>query len=315
MSQRDVVAELHAARVEAPPELRARVRLIAAAAEPPRRRVTWRRALVVAVPVAAALAAGIVALTHPSHEQNGKTFAAHGSAAIQTLTPPTPERKAAVVPTPAGRATIYDETLSLELPNARAVSDAMKRALAITASLSGYASSVHASSSGGQSTAELVLKIPRTHIGTALSRLSQLGTIVAEHADVTDAQAGLNATDRTIARLQRRLKTLRAQEPAPTKQIVQIERHIVALQRSEASTRLRAHYATISLELTTKAPAVAVHHAHGRLHGVVVAVTWLGIGALYALAVGGPVVVLLALVWLAVRFLRRRRDDALLSRP
>src|SRR5581483_257720 len=110
-------------------------------------------------------------------------------------------------------------------------------------------------------------------------------------------------------------KKLRAQEPAPAKQIVQLERRIVALQRSEAATRLRAHYATISLRLSTKPPAVGVHHGHGPLHGVVVALTWLGIGALYALAVGGPVTLLLGLVWFAARAVLRRREEALLSRP
>jgi hypothetical protein len=35
----------------------------------------------------------------------------------------------------------------------------------------------------------------------------------------------------------------------------------------------------------------------------------------YALAIGGPVLVLLGLLWLAARLLRRRRVDALLSRP
>jgi hypothetical protein len=42
--------------------------------------------------------------------------------------------------------------------------------------------------------------------------------------------------------------------------------------------------------------------------------TWLGIGAVYALAIGTPLVVLALLVWLAVRVIRRRREDALLSR-
>src|SRR5215813_6822554 len=55
MSQRDLVAELRAAHVEAPSEVRERVRLIAAGAPAPPRRITWRRALVVVVPVAAAI--------------------------------------------------------------------------------------------------------------------------------------------------------------------------------------------------------------------------------------------------------------------
>ena len=69
MSQRDLVAELRAARIEAPPEVQARVRLIAAAdtTSTRRRTFTWRRALVLAVPVAAAVAATIV-FTRPSHQ-------------------------------------------------------------------------------------------------------------------------------------------------------------------------------------------------------------------------------------------------------
>src|SRR3954467_12866811 len=55
MSQRDLVAELRGSRIPAPAELRAHVRSIAAAgAGTPRRNFTWRRALVVALPAAAA---------------------------------------------------------------------------------------------------------------------------------------------------------------------------------------------------------------------------------------------------------------------
>jgi len=67
MSQRDLAAELRAARVVAPDHVREQVRLIAAAATPPARRFTWRRALVIAVPAAAAIAAAVI-VTRPSHE-------------------------------------------------------------------------------------------------------------------------------------------------------------------------------------------------------------------------------------------------------
>ena len=66
MSQRDLVAELRGARPAAPEHLREQVRLIAAAATPPAKRITWRRALVVALPVAAAVAATVV-LTRPEN--------------------------------------------------------------------------------------------------------------------------------------------------------------------------------------------------------------------------------------------------------
>lgn len=318
MSQRDVVAELRSARVEAPPELRARVRLIAAAAQPPRRRITWRRTLVVALPVAAAVAATAVFTTRPTHEHAAaRSEAQHGAVTLSPATVGAQAKSAPALTVPAARnrAQNVDETLSLRVDTPKEVSDGVKSALRITASLGGYPKSVHASTHGSAASAALVLKIPRTNVQAAVTRLSALGTIVAEHVDVTDAQAGLNTTDRTIARLQRQLKVLRAQEPPPAAQIVQLERRIVRLQRAEAAARLRAHYATVSLRLATPPPATVVKHGHGPLHGVVVALEWIGVGAVYALAIGGPIVLLGLLVWLVARLWRRRREDALLSRP
>ena len=326
MSQRDLVAELQAARLSAPPELRERVRLItAAAAGDRRRRLTWRRALVVALPVAAAVAATVV-VTRPAHRQAETAIDSvqHGSV-LQAQTAPAPTRSAGgpaaksyALPTTPGRVQVYGATLSLRIPNADGVSNAVKRAMRITTSLGGYSTSVHASSYGKQASAELTLKVPRDHVQEALTRLAQLGTITAEQVDVLDKQASLNATDRQIARLQKQLGALRAEQPqtdATKTRIAQLTAQIARLQRGEASTRRTAHYATIHLSLTTALAYVPPkQHHHGPLHGVVVALTWLGIGAVYALAVGLPVLIVLLLVWLAVRTARRRREDALLSR-
>src|SRR4051794_19999302 len=61
MSQLDLIAELRANRPVAPVELRARVRDLAASAPAPRRRFTWKRALVVAIAVAGlAAVAGVL---------------------------------------------------------------------------------------------------------------------------------------------------------------------------------------------------------------------------------------------------------------
>src|SRR4051794_22518976 len=79
MSQPDLAHVLRDARPLAPSELRERVRLVAARAAPPRRRlVTWRRAVLVAVPVAIAVVAGVLA-TRPSHQQ----AELHGEAVAQ----------------------------------------------------------------------------------------------------------------------------------------------------------------------------------------------------------------------------------------
>ena len=75
---------------------------------------------------------------------------------------------------------------------------------------------VHASSEAKVASADLVLKIPRAHVQEAITRLSALGTITSESVDIQDLQAGLNATDRTIARLQKQLADLRAQTPTAT---------------------------------------------------------------------------------------------------
>jgi len=104
------------------------------------------------------------------------------------------------------------------------------------------------------------------------------------------------------------------QTTTTTKRIAAVEAQIARLQRDEAATRRTAHYATVQVHLTSARAVVPHRQGHGPLHGVVVALTWLGIGAVYALAIGTPLVVLALLVWLTVRVIRRRREDALLSR-
>jgi hypothetical protein len=69
----------------------------------------------------------------------------------------------------------------------------------------------------------------------------------------------------------------------------------------------------VSLQLTTKAPAIK-RDKPGPLHGLGTAFRWIGIGAVYVLALGTPAVLLITLVWFAVRALRRRREAQLLSR-
>lgn len=329
MSQRDLAAELRGARITAPFELRERVRLIAAADTTPARRFTWRRALVVALPVAAAVAATIV-FTRPSdnrqlatqtvipsaiqhgatlQSQTAKPFSAdsaHELGGAAKLAPPS---------TP-GRVQQYGAYLALRLSNATAVSDGVKSALHIASSLGGYPTSVHASSEAKLASADLVLKIPRAHVQEAITRLSALGTITSEQVDIQDKEAGLNATDRRIGLLQKQLTELRTQTQTATTaaRIAALESQIVRLQRGAAATRRSAHYATVQLHLTSAKAAVPHKQGHGPLHGVVVALTWLGIGAVYALAIGAPLAVLALLIWLAARVVRRRREDALLSR-
>jgi Domain of unknown function (DUF4349) len=330
MSQRDLAAELRASRITAPNEVRERVRLVALAATPPPRRITWRRALVVALPVAAAIAASIV-FTRPDHQQrvvHGVVATTRETALDRAALPATTHgstlqaqtgsagAKAFAPAPPRGRAVDYDATLALRVPNAAEVSSAVKRALRIASSLGGYPTSVHAQTHAKSGTADLTLKIPRAHVQEAVTRLSALGTITAEQVDLQDLQAGINATNREIARLQKQLAALRAQPPTPAteRKIAALTARIASLQRGTADTRRTAHYATVSLHVAT--PTAAVHKTHhGPLHGLRVALRWIGIGAVYALALGLPALLVVALGWLAVRAVRRRREAELLSRP
>jgi hypothetical protein len=67
MSQPDLERTLRAVRPVAPPDLRERVRAIAAQPVPARRGFGWRRPLAIAVPLAAALAAALVAVLANDH--------------------------------------------------------------------------------------------------------------------------------------------------------------------------------------------------------------------------------------------------------
>src|SRR5436305_2926750 len=129
MSQRDVLAELRAARVAAPPEVRERVAALAAAALRPPRRLTWRRALVVAVPAAAALAAAVV-FARPSADQVAVTTIASNGAVHAEATAPHPfaQSGSRALVVPAARQRVQNVGIYLAL-RTRHVSDGVKRAV------------------------------------------------------------------------------------------------------------------------------------------------------------------------------------------
>ena len=323
MSPRRCVAELHGARIAAPAHVREQVRQIVAAAPSPPRRFTWRRTLVVAVPAFAAIVAAVV-IPRSGSEQTATPTApvelqaqaqAQSGAATKSFAPATRDALAPA-PTP-GRVVRYGAFLSLRVETANGVSNGVKRALRVATSLGGFSTTVHASTEDKNAVADLTLRIPRAHIQEAISRLSALGTITGEQVDVQDLTAQLNAGDRTIERLQKQLATLRAETEtdAVRAQIAAVTARIVRLQRVQASTVRTAHYATVQLHLETKPVVQPVKHGHGPLHGLGVAFHWIWIGAVYALALGTPLLLLLGLSWLAARVIRRRRVDALLSRP
>jgi hypothetical protein len=147
--------------------------------------------------------------------------------------------------------------------------------------------------------ADLVLRVPRKNVQKAVARLRVLGTVTGEQIDIQDLQAGINTTDRTIARLQRELKSLRAQTQtdAVRRRIAAVTARVVALQRQRAATVRGAHFATVRVSLSTPAVKHATPH-----HYLRDALPWLG-GAAAALA-----------LLLVLRTVARVREARLLSR-
>jgi hypothetical protein len=341
MSQLDLIAQLRQARPLAPTELREHIHAITAeAAMPPRRRVTWRRALVVAVPLAAAVAGAAILL--PGGGRKAEPLAV---ATVPGKLPPlTLHRPPSVASSPAqkaiapstfassGAATgdlrasvpgarpnrIQRITTALELrvPDTQAVSDGTKRAVAIAHALGGYPSALNVQAASRAGYADITLRIPKQSVQRAVTRLSALGTIVGENVAIKDITVQVDATARKIARLQARLAYWQAQPVSDEAagHVAALTSQIAKLRRGRAATIHTAGYATVNLELTTRpAPAPAAQQGPGPLHGLGVAFHWIWIGAVYALALGGPLLLLFGLAWLAARGVRRHRENELLS--
>lgn len=333
MSQPDLLAELRDARPLAPAELREHVRRITAEAAPgPRRQLTWRRGLVLAAAAAVAVAgAGAAIVLHGSgggSQPNAveivpplERTAAHGS--VAAAAPGAFARAGAgtatALPAPSpNRVQRISTSLELRVANAQAVSSATKKAVAVARSLGGYPSRLNVDAAGRTGYATVVLRIPKEHLQQAVTRLSALGTIVGENVSLQDLQAQVDASAGKLKRLEARLAYWQAQPQTDQaqKQVASFEAAIAKLERSRNATIRSASYATLTLQLTSRAAPtpLAVHKGHGPLHGLGIALRWLGIGAIYAVALGGPVVAVVALLWLAARGVRRRREEALLSR-
>jgi hypothetical protein len=342
MSQLDLLlAELRETRPIAPAELREHIRAIAADAAPPRQYVTWRRLFVVAIPLAAAIAGAAILLPAGSRTASpppveGQPYAATTTTAqAPALHPPAVERKASVpanfatvgasgattdtagVPGPSpNRIQRITTSLELRVPNTQAVSDGTKRAVAIAHALGGYPSSLNVQAAARTGYADITLRIPKQNVQRAVARLSALGTIVGENVAIKDITVQVDATARKIVRLQTRLAYWQAQ-PASDEaaaHVAALTAQIAKLKRGRAATTHTASFATVNLELTTRpAPAPAAQKGPGPLHGLGVAFHWIWIGAVYAFALGGPLLLLLGLAWLAARAVRRHRENALLG--
>jgi uncharacterized protein DUF4349 len=332
-----IVAEIRSARITASPELRNRVRELAAAVPPapPRRELRWRRPALVLVPVAVAVAvtgalvaglagSGKKATVERRAVQHGAVFKA---ATPQPLDSATTVQRAAggsgaagSIPATPGRAQLYESELTLKVKN---LSLATKRALRLTRDFHGYVRSVDYGSGTERGSAYMVLRVPVGSVQAAILKFSALGEILDQHVSIQDVQPTVDRRFRqmqavrdSIAKIQAKLEspTLTPDERAALEnELVAERRQLVVLQKQQQALERRTNFATVELALRTADKAVVVPHHPGKIGRALdragsILLDELKV-ALYVLIVGAPLLALAALLLGGVR-IRRRRDEA-----
>jgi hypothetical protein len=343
MTVNDIVDELRGARPRAGGALRLQV--LTLAATPPitaptlRERLLGRRRMLLALPAAAALAvvsAVAIGVTRPSPapvapEAIASKASAERSAAAPSATAtfagPAQDATGAAAKGPApttGRAQRYSATLTLGVDDTDALSEATQRALSIARDLGGYVVSVQYAT-GESGAASLTFRVPSGQAAAAVTRMSALGTILAQNVQIDDLQETLDSVDRQVTRLQAQIAALteaigRAETPAERARLIerraQARAQLQELRSSRAATAESARNATIQLELRTNASSTAPapgSRLDRALDRALAVLAWEAVVVL-ALAVALAPLALVALaVWGARRARRRREEDRLLA--
>jgi hypothetical protein len=330
--------EIRAARPAAPGELRERVRLVVAE-EPERRpsvfeRLSLRRFLLVAAPatlVVAVVAAGVIGLSRPASPDevavSGAARAQEDSDGALELAQPesTPSSGGAdaIAPDP-GRLQRIDAELSLRVEDVEELSRATQEAMRIARSLGGHVGAVsYDATPGGAGSAQLTLRVPAARVQNAVVQLSALGTILNQRFGIQDLQGTVDDLERQITEAEQRVAQLQAQLERPNLtdderaslriQLDEARRVLTELRRQRDGTRAEGRFATVHLGLTTEDVDVVAGGDDGALDRVVDILRWEGLAVLYVIVVAGPLVLLGALVWLALRVRRRRTEARLLE--
>ena len=339
MTVTEIVDELRGTRPRASDALRLQV--LTLASRPPTRtpslldRLRGRR-LALLVPAAAGLAvlsAVAIGVTRPEPARDAVSAPAVGRSAAEsgtTLAAPPTAADASAAPKAApgpdtGRAQRYVANLTLAVEDTDALSEATQRALTIARDLGGYVVAVQYAT-GADGVASVTLRVPSARAGDAVTRLSALGTILAQNVQIQDLQESLDGLATGIAQLRTRIARLTARlntellDP-PTRARLQEERtqaqaQLRDLRASRAATAAEARNATIQLELRTEegggaaAPGSRLDRALDRALEVL---AWEAIVALALAVAAAPLALVGAAVWAARRARRRRDDERLLA--
>ncbi len=243
--------------------------------------------------------------------------------ALKGLAAPSGAADSAVVPPVPGQLQRYEAELRLRVDDVEALSAATKRAQRIALQHGGSVASLqYDAPAEGVGAAQITLRVPTARVQSAMSQLSQLGTIVGQRYGIEDLQvqadtlqSQIEATQRQIAQLVARLASTTL--PAEDRVVLQsrlnnARQKLAGLREGLRATNAEARTATIYLTLTTEEiePAAV---GGSRLDDVKDVLAWEGIALLYFLVVAGPFVLLGILVWLALRLRRRQVETRLLE--
>ena len=225
----------------------------------------------------------------------------------------------------AGRAQRYSAALSLQVEDLDALSEATQQALAIARDLGGYVVSVHYAT-GDDGAASLTLRVPSASAADAVTRLSSLGTILAQNVQIDDLQESLDGLDRRQQQVRARIAALtaaieRAENDAERarleEQRAQARTELRELRASRAATAAEARTATVQLDLRTKETGAALPGTGSRLgralDKALAVLAWEGVVLLAVAIAAAPFALVAVAAWATRRARRRREEERLLA--
>lgn len=345
LNSEEIQAQIRSSSITASPELRARVRELAAAAPsaaPPRRELPWRRWSLVLVPacLAVALAASLAVGLATSDKDRQRSAAADEAKPTGTVFSTEAAHDAATLAAPPaaktvggaagtglrqqGRAQLYQSELTLKVKD---LSTATKRVLRLTRSFNGYVKSVEYGSGSERGSAYIVVRVPIGSVQAALVKLSGFGTILDQHVSIQDVQPQFDKRFREMQGLRDQVAKLQAQLTAPTlstdqrkaleDELVAARRQLITLQVAQARLQKQTSFATVEVDLRSSDKAVIVPVEPNRIQRALdrsgsILLDELKV-VVYVLIVGAPLLMLAVLGFGSLRVRRRRTETRLLS--
>jgi len=346
-SSPDLIQELRATRPTAPAALRAKVRELTTAERQPRARwaggvvaglrLPARRAVLVVVPAAAALAlvsAGTLGIVRSGGSTEAFERQTSPGPTVETpsteLAVPqgaTDSAGAPTTPSPGATGKAFDRaervsaTLTVEVPDSGAVADAAQDVLTLTRSLGG-----HVVSSNDEGSAAIVVRVPSDRVQEAIVELSTLGHIVSQQVTIEDLQEELDAMQRRANSLRQQIARITARLESETldeesRAVLEARRRALRVELRQlrggiAANQAEARMATIQLSVVTPGQLGAVappSRLNRTLDEALNVLLWEGVVALALAIVLAPFVLFALAVWLGHRLYRRREEERLLA--